>query len=124
MTDRGVLLRRFNALLSWIAAYRHCQSLPNLSPKAVGRYQALIDQDVAEGIRLSERMAALDMKKVAIAVEETGGDSGRRRTGRPANPVGEEGPVAAPWPSTRPIAETFIRLIGSARDRLLHSERP
>ena len=57
MTDREVLIRRFNALMASIKTSRLYQTAPNVSADAIRRLQARIEQDVDEGMKLFRKVA-------------------------------------------------------------------
>jgi hypothetical protein len=68
MPDREVLARRFNALMTSISTSKRYQTMPNLSADDIRRFQARVDRDVAEEIKLHARLAGMDMGKTAGTV--------------------------------------------------------
>jgi hypothetical protein len=67
MTDRELLVHRFKALMGSIGKSKLYQTAPNLTADEHRRLAARVDQDIAEGMKLSQKIAELDMRKPAGA---------------------------------------------------------
>ena len=100
MNDRELLVRRFNALLRWIWTYKRCQTMPNLDRNEIRRFQARIDRDVDEGLKVSRTIAELDMRRTAGA---------RGSMNYPASWLAWSEQAGVFMNSARPAAEPSVR---------------